>query len=118
MKVFFKNKWSRGYHEKEITVVLNFGTLEPLCRDLGIEFHQLDEYTKKNNFDFMCLLLYWGYITACRERYQKPKYTKTQAIVWYSLISKEAEAELKQLLIDLSGSIQKMAKPTSKKKVN
>lgn len=120
MKLLFKNKWRKGYYEKDVDIVLNFGTLEPLCCELGIEFNNMDEFAKSNSFDFMTALLWHGYISACKENYKKPEYTKVQSIIWYAKISKESEAELKQLLTELSGSIVRMAgkKNTSKKKVN
>jgi len=116
MKLAFRNKIFGGYSEKDVEILFNLGALESLCRDLQIEFWQIDAYTRKNNYDFMCALLFHGYVTACKERYQKPKYDKLQAIIWYEKISQTAKDELGRLMLDLSGDIKKMAGP--KKKVN
>jgi hypothetical protein len=115
MKLAFKNKLF-GYSEKEVEITLNIGTLEALCKDLKIEFWQIGAYAKNEVFDFRCDLLWHGYITACKDRYEKPKYTKVNAILWNDHMSNEALLEFNEKMKVLFGEITKMS--GSKKKVN
>lgn len=119
MKLAFRN-WTYGFSEKEVEITLNIGTLEAVCKSLGIEFWQIADEVKKNNFDFTVELLYQGYITACKDRYQKPKYDKVKAILWNENLSKEASKEFLGKMTDLFGEITKMSgvKTGVKKKVN
>ena len=114
MKLAFKN-WSFGFSEKDVPIRLNIGTLEAVCKALKIEFWQIGETIKKNNFDFMVQLLYQGYITACKESYKKPKHTESQAILWNEHISKESQKEFIEMVNVLFGEIEKMT--GAKKKV-
>lgn len=115
MRVAFKKRFG-GFKEKEIDILLNFGMLQSLCADLGIEFWQIDASIKKDSYSFMTALMYWGYVTDCKEHYRKPEYTKEQAIIWYEHLSVIARKELEQKMIDLSGEIKKISGP--KKKVS
>jgi len=116
MKLAFKNKYSFGFTEKEVDITLNLGTLEAVCKSLGIEFYQISETVKKNNFDFTVELLYQGYITACKDKFQKPKYNTVHANIWNEQMSKSAQSEFVEKMTLLFGEITKMTK-TSKKKV-
>ena len=117
MKLAFKN-WSIGFTEKEVKVTFNLGTLESVCKALNIEFWQISDEVKKNNFEFTVELLYQGYITACKDSYQKPKYNRLNACIWNENMSKGATKELMQKMTDLFGEITKMSgKQSVKKKV-
>jgi hypothetical protein len=116
MKLAFKNKYSFGFTYKEVDITLNLGTLEAVCKSLGIEFYQISETVKKNNFDFTVELLYQGYITACKDKFQKPKYNIVHANIWNEQMSKSAQSEFVEKMTLLFGEITKMTK-TSKKKV-
>jgi hypothetical protein len=113
MRLAFKN-YGFGFSEKEIEITLNLGTLEAVCKSLGIEFWQISDEIKKNNFDFTVELLYQGYITACKDRYKKPKYGYEKAIIWNENLSKSAQKEFLDKMTALFGEITKMA--GSKKK--
>jgi hypothetical protein len=115
MKLAFRNKFFKGFTKKEVDILLNLGTLESLCKDLEIDFWQMDEYAKKDNYDFMVNLLYCGYIADCKEHYKKPKYTLTQAFIWFENMSYEAKNELNEKMVELSGEIQKMSSRSKKK---
>lgn len=118
MKLAFRNKWGFGFSEKEVDVKFNLGTLESVCKALEIEFWQISDTVKKNNFDFTVELLYQGYITACKDKYQKPKYDLVHAAYWYDQMSKTAQDDFKVLMTELFGEISKMSKEKGKKKVN
>ncbi len=119
MRLAFKNGFSFGYSEKEVNVTLNIGTLEAVCKALEIEFWQITDEVKKNNFDFTVELLYQGYITACKEKFRKPKYDRAKAILWHEHMSKAAQKEFMEKMTELFGAIAKMGKPdrSLKKKV-
>lgn len=112
MKLVFKNKFI-GYTEKDIEITLNIGTLEAVCKALGIDFNDISETIKSKNYDFTVQLLYQGYITACKDRYKKPKYNLFHAVLWNEKMSKEASVEFAAKMTELFGEIAK----TTKKKV-
>lgn len=115
MKLAFKNKYSFGFSEKEVEITLNIGTLENVCKALNIEFYQIGDAVKKNNFDFTVELLYQGYITACKDRYEKPKYTLINAGYWKEYMSQTAGNQLMEKMTGLFGEITKMSGPVKKK---
>jgi len=108
MKLAFKN-FSFGFSVKEVEITLKIATLEALCKDLNIEFWQIGEQVKKNDFDFRLELLWQGYITACKDRYEKPKYGKEKAVIWNEYLSKEALKEFTKKTNNLYGDISKMS---------
>ena len=106
MKLAFRNKFSFGYREKEVPIVLNIGTLEATCDMLGIEFHQIGEILQNKDYDFILSLLYQGYITGCKELYQKPKYKFSHAVIWHEYMSKKSQEEFVALTQKLIGKLQ------------
>jgi hypothetical protein len=114
MKLAFK-RFGFGYVEKEVPVILKIGTLEDVCSDLNIEFWQISETIKKDNYDFMSTLLFQGYITACKESFKKPKYDRVKSFIWFGHLSKESEKELMSRMQTLIGDMKKMSKPDKKK---
>jgi hypothetical protein len=114
MKLAFK-RLGFGFTEKEVPISLKIGTLEDLCKELEIEFWQIGDVVKKNDFDFMSELLYQGYITACKESYTKPKYDRIKATIWNEHLSKESSKELMELMTALFGQITKMSQVDKKK---
>lgn len=113
MKLAFK-RLSFGFKEKEVEITLNIGTLEAVCKDLGIEFFDIGNKAKNNPDDFRTELLYQGYITACKDKYKKPKYSMTNAIIWNEYLSQSALKEFNDKVNVLMGEI---SKTTIKKKV-
>jgi len=105
------------YREKPVEILLNIGTLEDMCESLGIGFQELEGYINKSNEDFTFHLLYYGYLTACQKNYKKPKYTKLEAQYWVSHLSITSRKSLTELLVQLFGKLQKLAKGEVKKKV-
>jgi hypothetical protein len=117
MKLTFKRR-AFGFYEKEVEITLTIGTLESVCKALGIEFYQIADEIKKNNFDFSCELLFQGYIQSCKDSYRKPKYERAKAIVWMEYMSKETQREFIEKMTELFGTVTKTAKiKTTKKKV-
>lgn len=108
-KGFLKKTKREVIIERDIEITLNIATLEALAKDMGIELYQISERTKKDPHVFMIGLLYHGYITACKDRYEKPKYGKINAMLWYEKMSKEAQEELLEKINLLSGDIEKMS---------
>ena len=103
------------YKEKPIEIVLNIGTLEAICDDLKIDFWQIGEKVKENEFDFSSLLLYYGYITACQKKYKKPKYNKTHASIWYNYMSIPEKKKFIQMMTELFGKMSSAYKGDKKK---
>jgi hypothetical protein len=112
MRLAFK-RLGFGFKEKEVEIILNLGTLEAVCKALGIEFWQITDELKKNAIDFTVELLYQGYITACKERFRKPRYDKTKAIIWHEYMSQSTQKEFSEMITVLFGEI---TKATVKKK--
>lgn len=114
MKLTFR-KIGGFYKDKDIPITIDLGTLEDTCEGLGIEFHEITETLKNRNYDFSIELLWQGYITACKDAYKKPKFTRSHAIIWNEHLSKEASQEFVKKMTDLLGKIGKTT--TNKKKV-
>ena len=102
--------------ERECDVILDIGVLEDVCTELEIEFYQIKEFTQKNDYDFSMLLLWYGYLNACKEKYQKPKFTKIQSLLWYEFMSKPERDKFAGMMTDLFGKIVKTYKPAEDKK--
>lgn len=102
--------------ERDIDIMLRIGSLEDLCDRLGIEFWQIKDYMTKNNDDFYHLLLYHGYLTSCQKRYEKPKFTEANAVIWYQYMN---ISEKKKFISEISLLFGKMVKTykSDKKKV-
>ena len=113
MKVAFNTLW--GYKEKEIEVTINIGTLEAASKGLGIEFFQVSKSMQDDIRNFSIEILWQGYITACKNRYKKPKYTRSHAMIWYEKMSKEATKEFVDKMTGLFGELTKAS--VSKKKI-
>jgi hypothetical protein len=108
MRLAFK-RLGFGFKEKEVDIILNLGTLEAVCKALGIEFWQITDELKKNTFDFTVELLYQGYVTACKERFRKPKYDRVKAVIWHEYMSQSTQKEFSEMITVLFGEISKTA---------
>jgi hypothetical protein len=106
MKLAFKKRFGAGYFEREVPVMLNIGTLEAVCDMLKIEFHQIGESLKERDYDFIVALLYQGYITACKDRYEKPEYSLLHAAVWHEYMSQKSQQEFVKMMQGLLGKMQ------------
>lgn len=107
MKLAFKNRFSAGYNYKDIPIKLNIGTLEAVCEMLKIEFWQIGKTIKDKDYDFMVALFYQGYLTACKDKFEKPKYDFLNAVVWYEYLNQEAQKEFVAMMQSLLGKLQK-----------
>jgi|WetSurMetagenome_2_1015567.scaffolds.fasta_scaffold428745_2 hypothetical protein len=118
MKLAFKYKmW--GYFERDVKITLKIGTLEDMKNDLGIEFFEIGDMIKKDVAKLMTNLLYFGYITSCKESFKKPKYTKDNALFWYDHLSEQSRKELITEITVLFGEMTKMGtKKKADQKVN
>jgi len=105
------------YKEKPVEITFNIGTLEALCNDLKINFWQIPDYVKTNDFDFSSLLLYHGYVTTCEKKYRKPKYTKHHASIWYNYMSVDEKKKFIGMMTELFGKISEQYRGEDKKKV-
>jgi len=104
--------------ERPIDIVLNLGTLEDICNDVSIEFHEIGQYIKDNGATFSVLLLYYGYLSGCKARRAKPRYTKKHAERWSKYITAIEQAKLYILIGELYGKLKSTnISPESKKKV-
>jgi len=107
MRLAFKRRFGFGYVERDVPVTLNIGTLEAVCKALKIEFWQIGETLKKDNFDFVTELLYQGYVSACKDRYRRPKYGREKAVIWKEYMSQSAQREFTDMMTALFGEITK-----------
>jgi hypothetical protein len=113
MKLAFKNRLF-GYSEKDVPVEINILTLKNVCKELGIDFYGIDLLKKKEPFDFMCEFLFQAYISACKESFTKPKYTRLNAIIWYENLSQTAQKELAKLISDFYSEWKEITKDKKK----
>jgi hypothetical protein len=102
--------------EREADVILDLGVLEDVCAELGIEFWEIKSFMEKNDYDFSSLLLWHGYLDACKEQYKRPKFTKEQSLIWYEFLSKPERDKFIKMITELFGKIVKAYKPDDKKK--
>lgn len=116
MKLAFKRIF--GYIEKEVPIQFNISTLISVSKALGIDFNEIVETAKNKPDEFMTELLWQGYITSCKEKYKKPKYTRSYALVWYNHLSKEAYKELNELILILFGEMPQKGKYKKKEVKN
>jgi len=107
MKMIFARGFGLGMVEKEVPVTLNLGVLETTCKALGFDFWQIPELIKKSREDFTLELIYQMYIGACKDRYQRPKYTRTHAGIWYKYMVPETQKELLDMITELWGNLEK-----------
>lgn len=113
MKLAFKNRFSFGYFEREVPIMINMGTLEAAGKQVGVEFWEIPEKVKDKSYDFILAILYQGYLTACKESFKKPKYNFSHAVVWYEYISQKSQVEFTGMMQEFIGKI----KGPDKKKV-
>lgn len=113
-KIKLPFKKSFGYTEKEVPILINMGTLENVCVMLEVEFGDLSDSLKEKGTDFFVAIMYQGYLSACKEVYQKPKYTFHHAVIWQEHIS---QGSMKKLLRMVETFIGKYKITDSKKKV-
>jgi hypothetical protein len=129
MKLAFKNR-GFGFSEKEVEIILNIGTLEAVCKDLGIEFFEIGNKAKVSPGDFRTELLYQGFVIAYKERilqarkrgrialfvelFNRPFFGKEKAIIWNEHLSQSALNEFNDKVNFLMGEI---SQTTVKKKV-
>ena len=113
MRLAFKRRFGLGYVERDVSIALNLGSLEAVCKALKIEFWEIGETIKKSDYDFLVELLYQGYITACKDRYEKPKFNRLHAVIWKKYMSQKSQKEFADLMTELFGAI---SKATVKKK--
>ena len=107
MKMIFARGWGLGMIEKEVPMTLNLGVLESTCKALGFDFWQIPERVKQSREDFTQELIYQMYIGNCKDRYQKPKYTRTHAKIWFKYLKPDTQKELIDMISNLWGNIEK-----------
>lgn len=112
MRLAFKAKWGEGFREMDVPIMLRIGTLEDMKDAKGINFKQMGELIKSDTDEFMRMLLYYGYLTACQKSYTKPKFKEHHAFYWYLKMDQEAQKEIGIQMNILFGEV----KPVSSKK--
>ena len=112
LNVPFKSRWS-GINVKEVDFLFNIGTIEAACDRLGIEFWQMAEH---DSYDFTLALLYEGYLTACRFKFVKPKYTFAHAVIWLENMSRAESQVFAKYMAELMGKVQKEISGKGEKK--
>lgn len=104
------------FTEKPVDIRLDLGVLEETCKAFGIDFWQIDEKIKENDFDFSVELLYQGYIKGCEKKYRRPQFNKIHASIWYQYMNVTEKMKYAGMMRDLFGSVVKAYKPKDKKK--
>ena len=107
MKLAFKNRFSAGYNYKEVPIELNIGTLEAVCEMLNIDFWQIGKTIKDKDYDFLVALLYQGYLTTCKGKFEKPKYDLFHAAVWYEYLPQDSQREFVGMMQALLGKLKR-----------
>jgi len=103
-------------YQKSVNIVLNLGTLEDICKDAKIEFHELGDYIKSDGITFSRLLLYHGYMASCKYDRKRPKYDMSDAILWVNEITAIEQVKIYDLIKDMFDTIKTTNKANSKKK--
>jgi hypothetical protein len=118
MKLVFKNKEGYSYFFADVPITLKIGTLEDMCLELKIEFYEIGELATNDLAFLMTNLLYFGYITACKESFTKPVYSKDNAPIWFENISQQSYNELASKIQILMGEMANMNKKKVELKAN
>lgn len=90
---------------KAVYIVLNIGVLEDICDNLKLEFHEINEFIRKDANGFSQLLMYYGYLAGCKAERRRPKYTLHHSTLWAKKISLEESAKLLILMSELYGKL-------------
>jgi len=91
--------------EKEVEVTFKFATLEVATLDvLGCDLWGVTDYPAER---VNVAILYAAYITACKDKYKKPKYNEVDAAFWVQHMSKESELAFYKSITELLGKYKK-----------
>lgn len=118
MKLAFKNKKGDSYFFADVPITLKIGTLEDMRLELKIEFYEIGELAIKDLAFLMTNLLYFGYITACKESFIKPVHSKDNATIWFENISQQSYNELANKIQILMGEMANVNKKKAESRVN
>jgi len=100
--------------EKEVDVTFKFATLEIATLEiLGCDLYDVTDYPAER---VNVALLYAAYITACKDKYKKPKYNESDAAFWIQHMSKESELLFYKSITGLLGKYKKPDKEEEEKK--
>lgn len=102
---------------RAVYVVLNIGVLEDICDNLRLEFHEINDFIKKDPNTFSQLLIYYGYLAGCKAERRRPKYTLQHSTLWAAKISLAESAKLLILMSELYGKLNPVESIDVKKKV-
>jgi hypothetical protein len=91
------------YREVELDFVFNIGTIEAACDRLKIEFWQMGEH---DSYDFTLAILLEGYLSACKEKYKRPKYGIGHAAYWMEHMSRGEAVKFATCMQDLMGKLK------------
>lgn len=99
--------------EKELEFLFNIGTIEAACDRLGIDFWQIAEH---DSYEFTLAILFEGYVSACKSKYSKPKYTFAHAVYWIEHMGRADSLLFAEAMKKLMGKLQKGAEGKAEKK--
>ena len=118
MKLAFKNKKGDSYFFVDVPMTLKIGTFEDMLLELKLEFYEIGELATRDLAFLMTNLLYFGYITACKESFTKPIYSKDNAKIWFENISQQSYNELANKIQILMGEMASVNKKKLESRVN
>lgn len=99
---------------RKVNVLYNMSTLIDISKELKIDFWEIPEHLESEHFSV--LLVYYGYITWCKENYSRPRFNKDHALLWHRNMSLPERKKLAEMMIELFPQVKAMAEP--KKKAN
>ena len=101
-------------YRRPVNIVLNLGTLEDICNEAQIEFHEVGDFITENGVEFSRLLLYHGYLNACKYDRKKPKFKYNQSLRWASNITAVEQAKIFSLVKEMFKAMKDVGTNDSK----
>lgn len=102
-------RWGR-VREIDVPFLFKIMTLELVCEYLKIPIQDLFEESTVRHENMSFALVWCGYLAACKDTYQKPKYSEKDAKVWDEYMKKSSRDLLAKSMADLFGSLTREGK--------
>jgi hypothetical protein len=117
IKMPFKNGFI--FREREVPFLFKIMTLEIVADEMGMEFGEIFSSAGNAEIHVYTELLWAGYIAACKESYEKPKFSREQGIFWAEFMPASARQivlrEIEELMGKMKAGNEKAAESLKKK---
>ena len=114
MKIKLPFKFGKVIFEKDVELTFKLAALEVATLDiLGCDLWGVSEFPIEQ---VNTAILFAAYVTACKDKYHKPKYSLSDAEFWISHMNKDSQLEFAKAIAELMGSMKKTEGKEEKKK--